>query len=92
MPLFTRSALVCAALWVVSLSWLLTGQGGAHPEVYRLLLAMAIGSTVVAAFDRHSAQLAEIAALSYRAGTAASRREGWLVGGDLPSEPRGGTA
>lgn len=91
MPLFTRSALVCAALWIVSFSWLLTGQADSHLAVYRTMLAMAIAATVVAAFDRHAAQLAEIAALSYRAGTAASLRGGWLVGGEMPSEPRGET-
>lgn len=89
MPKLTGSAAVCAALWIVSLSWLLIGQASEHPEVHRALLAVAIASTVIAAVDRHAAQLAEIAALSYRAGTAASRREARLVTGDLPNEPRG---
>lgn len=74
-PTFTRSAAICTALWAVALSWLILGRVDEDPEVYRVLLCMAIASTVVAAIDRHAVQLAEIAALSYRAGTAASQRE-----------------
>lgn len=90
LPRPTGSVAVCAALWVVALSWLIFDQAGEHREVYRLMLATAIASTVVAAVDRHARQLAEIAALSYRAGTAATLRESRLVGGDMPAEPQGG--
>lgn len=73
MPKLTGPAVASAVLWIASLSLLLTGQAGAHPETYRLLLATAISSTVFAAIDHHRRELAEVAALSYRAG-AASRR------------------
>lgn len=89
MDKLTGSAIVSVVLWIASVGCLLVGQAGAHPNGYRFLLSIAVGATAIAAVDRHRAQLAEIAAISYRAGTAAGRREMRLVGGEMPTEPRG---
>lgn len=82
----TGSTAVCAALWIVSLSWLLIGQATLRPGAHRIMLAAAVASTVVAAVDRHARQLAEVSALSYRAGSAAARREA-LVAADPAGDP-----
>jgi hypothetical protein len=87
--LATRSAAICAALWLTSIVWIVAGQGSAHPDAHRLILASALGATIIAAADRHARQLSEVAALSYRAGAAARDRESRLIAGELPAEPRG---
>lgn len=90
MPMLaTRSAVIAATLWIVSVLWVIADQSGEHPDAHRLLLASALGSTIVAAADRHARQLAEVAALSYRAGAAARVRESRSIAGELPAEPRG---
>lgn len=85
----TRSAAIAAALWLVSVLWVVTGQGATHPDAHRLVLAATLGATIVAAADRHALQLAEVAALSYRAGAASRDRESRIISGELPAEPRG---
>lgn len=68
--LATRSATITLAAWIAALLFVFSGQATAHPEVHRLLLALAISSSVLATADRHAAQLAAVAAVSYRAGAA----------------------
>lgn len=69
-PAFHKSASAAAVLWSLAILWLLSGQAATHPEVHRLLLALAISSSIIVAADRHAAQLAAVAAVSYRAGAA----------------------
>lgn len=70
MPVLARSAALAASFWIAAITYLLLGQAATHPEVHRLLLALAISSSIVVAADRHAAQLREVAVLSFRAGAA----------------------